>query len=223
MMRPILLVTCLIIALLPSLAMADGDARMQIELNAEKLNVQPSWLHGHIKQAVGMALPILWQRIVPAHAINQMPRKPNALRFLKKASPNENGVTVLFNEKRVFDYLKQNRIPYYAEQNAEATVPEPDTSMPVAIDQPVPVMSTPAAPVVTLLSIERHASLPEQVLLEDDLAKDPHVRSLILQQVNRFGQQYRLLLKQPGDGWLTTWFRNRGMTLTQTVDGWLAR
>ena len=222
MMRPILLVTCLIIALLPSLALADGDARMQIELNAGKLDVQPAWLQSHIKKAAEMALPVLWQRIVPAHAINQMPKKPNALRFLKKASPNVNGVTILFNEKRVFDYLKQNRIPFYAEQHAEATAPEPDTSMP-AIDQPAPVMSTPAAPVITLLSIERHASLPEQVLLEEDLAKDPHVQSLILQQVNSFGQQYRLRLKQPGDSWLTTWFTNRGMTLTQTVDGWLAR
>jgi len=74
-----------------------------------------------------------------------------------------------------------------------------------------------------ILSIERRASLPEQVLFEEELRRDPRIVDLSLRQVNRDGQQYRLLLKGSDDQWLTQWFKRRGLTLTSTVEGWVAR
>jgi len=232
-MRRALLLTLLFLALPPSIAQAEPDMRMQVELDAEKAGVKPTWLHSHIKEAAEMALPQLWQRIVPQHALGQIPEHAKAVRFLKRAIPNETGVTILFSGKRVFSYLKQHRIPYYAEQSATQPVTLPAAATliePTATEQTaaqpaasLPDISTAAAPLITMLTIEHHASLPEQVLLEQDLSNDPHVQRLTLKRVSRFGEQYQLLLKQPDDHWLAAWFAHRGMTITQSVDGWVAR
>lgn len=74
-----------------------------------------------------------------------------------------------------------------------------------------------------LLSMERQASLPEQVLFEDDLKHDPRIIHLSLRQVNRDMQQYRLQLKGPDHQWLIEWFEQRGLELSQTQEGWVAR
>ncbi|NWF38400.1 hypothetical protein F3F96_04565 [Mariprofundus sp. NF] len=73
------------------------------------------------------------------------------------------------------------------------------------------------------LSIERQASLPEQVLFEEELRRDPRILDLSLKQVNPDGQQYRLQLRDADDQWLTHWFKRRGLTLSPTIEGWVAR
>lgn len=73
-----------------------------------------------------------------------------------------------------------------------------------------------------LLTVQRQAALPEQVLFEDDLRHDSHVRSLLLKRVNRASQQYRLKLKGGDSQWLVQWFSDRGMHLRATEEGWVA-
>ncbi|NWF35292.1 hypothetical protein [Mariprofundus sp. KV] len=73
------------------------------------------------------------------------------------------------------------------------------------------------------LTIERQASLPEQVLFEEELRRDPRILDLSLKQVNRDGQQYRLQLRGADDQWLAHWFKRRGLTLSPTIEGWVAR
>ena len=74
-----------------------------------------------------------------------------------------------------------------------------------------------------LLTLERQASLAEQVLFEEELSRDPRVLGLLLHRVNREVQQYSLHLNGADDQWLVEWFRLRGMALTPVVDGWVAR
>ncbi len=211
----------LMLLCLQQMAFAQPDARMQIELTAQEQGVEVRWLHANIQKAADMALPQLWARIIPQHAIDQIPKHVKAVRFLQKAVPNDLGVSITFNEKRVLSYLKHNNIPYYAEQSASNAAIEAQATQPAVDNQntfqaPVPLPSI-------LLTIERQASLPEQVLFEDDLAHDPRVLRLTLRQVNRNQQQYRLQLKSSDSLWLVPWFGNRGMTLTQSLDGWVAR
>jgi len=204
-------------------AFAQQDARMQIDVMAEEQGVELRWLHANIGKAADMALPQLWQRIVPQHALDQLPKHVKAVRFLKKAVPNEQGVSILFSEKRVLSYLKQNHIPYYAEQPADAAPVEPQPAQPVIDDQRELLSISEPALQSGLLTIQRQTSLPEQVLFEDDLAHDPRILSLTLRQVKKDRLQYRLQLKSSHDLWLIEWFRNRGMTLTQSVEGWVAQ
>lgn len=244
---------------LPLFASAATDARMQVDVVAEEQGVEVNWLHANIRKAADMALPQLWSRIIPQHAIAQLPKHVKAVRFLQKAVPTEQGVSIQFNEKRVLRYLQQNNIPYYAEQSSDQPINQPVyQTADHAIIQPQvsqfqPQFQTPQsqmeqssflpqqddqqvagnqaqplpfaqAPLLTgLLTIQRQASLPEQVLFEQDLAHDPRIRSLTLRQVNRGGQQYQLKLKGSNDQWLREWFRHRGMMLTASVEGWVAQ
>ncbi len=219
-------------------SVAAPDARMQVDLVAEQQGVSIRWLHSHIRQAPDLALPQLWQRIVPLQAMAQIPEHVKAVRFLQKAVPNEQGVTIVFNQTRVFRFLKQHQIPYYAEQSAaavpaqpaDAVAPEngehaalPLPGLPAGLPETsVPTVGATGAQ-TALLTVIRQASLPEQVLFEEDLLHDPHVLSLTLQQVNRDRQQYRLQLRSADDQWLRAWFRSRGMTLTPSLDGWVAQ
>ncbi len=212
--------TAFVLLCMQQAAFAQPDARMQIEVAAQEQGVDVRWLHAHIRKAAGMALPQLWARIIPEHAIDQIPKHVKAVRFLQKAVPNELGVRIIFNEKRVLSYLKQHHIPYYAEQSASNAVIEPQPTEP-AMNNQTGALQTPLPSV--LLTIERHASLPEQVLFEDDLAHDPRVLNLTLKQVSRDQQQYRLQLNSSDEQWLIAWFSSRGMTLTQSFDGWVAR
>jgi len=214
----------LMLACFQQAAFAAQDARMQVDVLAEEQGVEVRWLHANIQKAADMALPQLWSRLVPQHAQDQIPKKVKAVRFLQKAIPNEQGVSILFNEKRVLRYLKKNNIPYYAEQSADNAVIEPQ---PARADQGA-IPGSYAPPVqmplqVGLLTVQRPASLPEQILFEDELARDPRVLSLMPRQINKGSQMYRLQLKTPDDQWLMAWFNNRGMRLTQSVDGWVAR
>ncbi|MFQ5519411.1 MAG: hypothetical protein ACE5E3_05355 [Mariprofundus sp.] len=217
---------CAPLLCVPSFAMAEADARMHVEVLAEKHAVKVGWLHAHIKKAADLALPTLWYRLVPQEAHALIPEKVKAIRFLQKATPSSDGVSITFHKKRVLRFLQKNSIPYYATQSARMpepqqpaaqAAPEQDVSKPVALQQ---LFSPP--PAGKLLTIQRQASLPEQVLFEDDLGRDPRIASLKLRQVNREFQQYRLQLKGADEQWLSQWFRRRGLTLSPSVEGWIA-
>ena len=226
----------LALLLLPAFAYAAPDARMQVDVAAEAEGVDVNWLHANIRKAADMALPQLWGRIIPQHAIKQIPAGVKAVRFLQKAVPTAQGVRILFNEKRVLRYLQQHNIPYYAEQSAAQTVDgaqmsSASASAPIAAPGGQPpagtsdgLLPSAHAPLLTgVLTLQRRASLPEQALFEEDLARDPHVVSLTLRLVNRNQQQYRLQMKGPDDQWLQRWFQRRGMLLTASVDGWVVQ
>ena len=305
--------------------LAAADDRMLVEVSAEKQHVEVNWMHINIKRASAMALPQLWNRIIPQSAQSLLPRRIKAMRFLEKATPTETGVSILFHRKRVLSYLEAQHIPYIAEppslnlniqlydaagrrmnqtaadltdyagemaafwgyhltpQGAplvllwrwmdhrqvslnvrRGNAGEPESydvrhisgGDPLASLKPwlsdvllktrdlhatsavvVNTLAEPVVPVVPvqagmpmqaafasglLLTIQREASLPEQVLFEDDLRHNPHVRSLLLKRVNRASQQYRLWLKNGDSQWLIQWFRQRGMSLSATAEGWVA-
>jgi len=201
---------------------AEPDARMQINVLATEQGVEVRWLHANIRKAADLALPELWRRMIPQHAMDQIPKHVKAIRFLQKAVPNNLGVKITFSEKQVLNYLKQHQISYYAEQSADNTIIGSQTAPPM-VDDGAHFPSVQAPLQAGLLRIQRQASLPEQVLFEEELARDPRVLSLSLSQVNKDRQQYRLQLKSPDDQWMMAWFSRRGMTLTQSVEGWLAR
>jgi len=318
-------------------ACAASDARMQVDVLAnDEEGSGLNQLHANIQHAAELALPLLWNRIIPRKARDSMPVKLNALLFMQRAAPTDNGVSITFHDGRVLSYLKSNGLPYieqapvwnlsiqlrnesgqtmsqsasllqaYAETSAtnwgykldesgdslillwrwldrkqvnliargtsrlgefsetrllaagdpvpqleewltevllkardalagpqEETVPviAPDaTSATITALPQQKTASTESAEQLLpasqdsylLLSIERQASLPEQVLFEDDLQRDPRIINLSLRQVNRDGQQYHLLLKGSDDQWLVEWFRQRGLILSPTLEGWVA-
>ncbi|GAV20178.1 hypothetical protein MMIC_P1142 [Mariprofundus micogutta] len=211
-------ITLILTLLLASFtAHADTDPRMVFKvLPDENRGITVQDLHRDVRAAADMALPKLWFRIVPDYAQNQIPKKVKAVRFLKRATPTPEGVTITFNAKRVFAWLKSNNIPSFD-----------DPAEPVAQMQTETTMSEPIAAVAKgaylILMVHRHASLPEQVLFEEDLKREPRIADLSLRQVNRDGQQYRLRLNGSDDQWLTLWFKRRGLTLSPTIEGWVAR
>ncbi|MDQ6993725.1 MAG: hypothetical protein Q9M31_09625 [Mariprofundus sp.] len=79
-----------------------------------------------------------------------------------------------------------------------------------------------AKAIFLLLKVERRASLPEQILFEQDLRRNSHIADMSLYQVNRAGQTYRLRLNGGDDQWLHDWFTLRGMHLKPTIEGWVA-
>jgi hypothetical protein len=316
--------------------LAATDVRMQVDVPAsDKKGTRLNELHTDIRHTAELALPTLWNRIIPQKARNSIPKKVNALLFMQRATPTMMGVSITFHDRRVFSYLKSNKLPYieqepvwnlsiqlrntygdampqsasllqaYAEKSAidwgykldesgdslilqwqwldqkqvrltargtsrlgefsearwlaagdpfpqlkawltevllkardahaksqQETAPATDTTPAVIIESPQQdaAHAEPAEqslPVAQdsylLLSMERQASLPEQVLFEDDLKREPRIISLVLRQVNRDGRQYRLHLKGSDDQWLVEWLRQRGLEVSPTVDGWVAR
>ncbi len=302
-----------------------ADPRMEFEVKANQgkgISVQD--LHRDVRAAAEMALPQLWFRIVPNDARKKIPAKMKAVSFLERATPTPEGVTITFNARRVFAWLKANNVPYveqlpalnldvqlldakgrsmdqsarvlkaYAQQTSsfwgyaldenaaslvlswqyqnnrqvllsvrgtsrlgefsdmrqlasgdpvtqlkpwlseillkarDSSIPSVENETQVARqDSASPSQPASVSPVsqgiYLLLSIQRHASLPEQVLFEEDLRRERRILDLSLRQVNRDGQQYRLRLNGADDQWLTLWFKHRGLTLSPTIEGWVAR
>jgi hypothetical protein len=116
---------------------------------------------------------------------------------------------------------QEETVPVIAPDGTSATItalPQQKTAPTESAEQLLPASQDS----YLLLSIKRQASLPEQVLFEDDLQRDPRIINLSLRQVTRDGQQYRLLLKGSDDQWLVEWFRQRGLILSPTLEGWVA-
>jgi len=217
-----MLAACMLLCAQPYAFAEEPDTRMQIAVIAATQGVEVRWLHANIQRAATMALPQLWNRLIPRHAHGLVPKKVNAIRFLKKAVPTEKGVNIIFDQRRVLSYLKNNNVPYYVEQSVGHS--ETGVRIPRSVDgQSGQAPLAQAEGRSGLLTIQRQASLPEQVLFEDDLGRDPHVVTLLLRQVNGQGRQYRLSLKGSDDQWLFEWIKRRGMTLTASVEGWVVR
>ncbi|MDQ6969245.1 MAG: hypothetical protein Q9M16_01880 [Mariprofundus sp.] len=331
-----------------------ADARMQVDVVAKTEQVEVSWLHANVRKAAALALPQLWQRIVPRSAHGLIPKRLKAIQFLEKASPTASGMRISFHQQRVMNFLKKHKIPYIAQQPAlnivlqvynqagqamgqtanallanashlakplgyrmddrgaslvllwrwldkqgvslnlrgnsklkefsetrrlragdplkqlqpwlhevllkardayveQATTPVESvqaeagtgtalapagqggqqgmTGLPaqglasaavIAAGFNTPPVAVTHSPLTLILRVQRQASLADQVQLEDELQQDPRILNLSLRQVNQQGQQYRLQLKGSDDQWLTAWFAHRGMTLTPTIEGWVA-
>lgn len=312
-----------LLLLLPQLALAANDPRMQIELVAdESKGITVESLHGNIRKAADLALPQLWKRMLLQDDKHLIPEKTKAVLFLQRATPTEDGLRVIFNQRRVTAFLKKHNIPFIEtyptwllsvqmSNSSNRSMPESAAMLQelaassaaawgyglegsreslilhwrwldsshislsvrgtsklgeysetreVASGDPFQQLepwliqtllkarnsyatSAPGEAEVTnndaatngiatkpaatreflTLAIERQASLPEQVLFEEELRRDPRILDLSLKQVNRDGQQYRLRLKNSDDQWLSHWFKRRGLKLTPTIEGWVAR
>ena len=112
-----MLAACMLLCAQPAAFAEEPDTRMQIAVIAAKQGVEVRWLHANIQRAATMALPQLWNRLIPRHAHGLIPKKVNAIRCLKKAVPTEKGVNIIFDQRRGLSYLKNNKVPYYVEQS----------------------------------------------------------------------------------------------------------
>lgn len=322
----LLMVFVLAVLCMPGAVWAVEDGRMQVFVPAGEEPDSLRKLHTNIGGAAQLALPRLWDRVIPQRERNAVSGKINALQFLQRATPTDSGVIVTFSKKRVLAYLKANGLPAIDEQpslhleiqlqnqsgqsmaqsasllqmyaaNAavdwgvsldgygsslvlqwrwldqqqvnliargtsrlgefsetrrlgagdpvlqlrewliEVLLRARDANV-LPLEEPVAVVASDlGAPGIPgeqpalsetqekhlLLTLERQASLAEQVLFEDELKRDPHVIALLLHRVNRDVQQYRLHLNDADDSWLVEWFNQRGMQLTPVVEGWVAR
>ena len=107
----------LCLCLLQSPALAD-DERMQVDIVAATQEVEVNWLHANVREAAALALPQLWNRIVPQYAHGLIPKRMKAVRFMQKATPTEEGIRIAFHQQRVMNYLQENNLPYISEQPA---------------------------------------------------------------------------------------------------------
>ncbi|MFQ5582217.1 MAG: hypothetical protein ACE5F3_06290 [Mariprofundaceae bacterium] len=309
-----------ILALLCSAQVLGTDPRMRVEILPDEENGQIQVLRADIKKAVEVALPMLWNRLIPMHVRNAIPEDVRGLGLLLRASPTADGIRITFNRSRVFQYLKKQQIPYietppgfnvtvymhnlsgismpqsaallvsYADEEAthwgyqlkerapalvlswrwldqqqvslsvrgnsrlpefvETKVLEAGDPLPQMQDWLLEVMlkardayASDAAIAVSadavadteegvptaqdglevMLTLQRNVALPEQVLLEDALRRNPRVAALVPYLLSSEVQQYRLILKSADDSWLAGWFARNGMQLSPRPDGWLAQ
>lgn len=69
------------------------------------------------------------------------------------------------------------------------------------------------------ITVQRSGSLLEQVALEDSLARDPRVRSIVPVALSSSMQRYALRLETGDTSWLSEWFSRRGYRLDRQLDG----
>ncbi|MDT8375713.1 MAG: hypothetical protein RQ867_03125 [Mariprofundaceae bacterium] len=89
---------------------AGTDARMVVEVQADAEGRVPS-----VQEAIELALPLLWDRIIDSRARGSLSENMKATPFLQRVLPRSDGVQVSFNEARVRQYLDQQQIPYLKE------------------------------------------------------------------------------------------------------------
>jgi len=76
---------------------------------------------------------------------------------------------------------------------------------------------------ITLI-VARDSRLLEQVALEESLAHDVRVRSIVPVRLGRLERHYKVWIEGGDSRWLGEWFSRRGYTLIRQSDGgWLAR
>jgi len=71
------------------------------------------------------------------------------------------------------------------------------------------------------LTIDRAASLTEQVLLEADLRRQPHVTQLLPLRLAPNERSYRVRTTDDG-AWLGRWLSQHGFSVERTRNGWRA-
>ncbi|HXH72615.1 MAG TPA: hypothetical protein VNI58_07375 [Mariprofundaceae bacterium] len=164
-------------------------------------------LHANISLAVEHALPLLWGRLLTAEEISNLPQDVRGIQFLQRVIPTSTGVKVIFDEGRVSKFLDDQKVlqtTTAAESPVGGGAGEPITHTGLDLD----------------LTINRTATLPEQVLLESDLRSDPRVASLTPYWLNANMCKYRLRLKIADDSWVPLWFAQHGLQVTPLPEGW---
>jgi len=287
---------------------ANTDPRMVVEVGADEQGKVPA-----VQEAIQLALPILWDRVVEDSARSLASDSMRATTFLLRVVPQSDHVEVTFNQERVWQYLDEKQIAYlkeplqlnmqiemvdsrgttmsktaeallaYAHEAAKArgivfatdapllqarwrwldgaqvylkvegqsrltgftetrsmqagdpleqlhawiesllikarsTDPtEMATFVEPAIEQPTD------GTMVLMLTIEQPATLPAQVVFEESLRQNSHVKLLLPTLLSSSSRKYRMVLHNADDSWLAEWFRRRGMQATATMDGWLVQ
>lgn len=80
-----------------------------------------------------------------------------------------------------------------------------------------------AAGIEAILTVDVPATLAEQVILEDALARHPRVAAVVPKFLSHDSRQYLLRLKGDDDKWVPAWFKRRGMEVFSTPQGWQVR
>ena len=292
--------------MLTAYSYADTDPRMVVEVRADEQGKVPA-----VQEAIQLALPILWDRVVEDSARSTVSDSMRATTFLLRVVPQPDHVEVTFNQDRVWQYLDQKQVAYLKEplrlnlkiemmnssgsgmpKTAEALLTYAQgvaKARGILLDAGAPLLQAkwrwldaaqvylkvdgeslltgfsetrsmkagdpleqlqawvqsllikarsayvtkttlPAEPtieqptdgtMVLLLTIEQPATLPAQVVFEDSLRQNSHVKLLVPTFLSGNSRQYRMVLHNADDSWLADWFRRRGMQATATADGWL--
>jgi hypothetical protein len=71
-----------------------------------------------------------------------------------------------------------------------------------------------------ILTLESSAHLPAQVIFEDALRQNAHVKSITPTYLSATRRQYHILLNDRDDTWVPHWFQRRGMQALPTPEGW---
>lgn len=98
------------LALLATVAHAQNDTRMVVEIPANEHGEFPP-----VRDAIQSALPQLWDRILPAASRSSVSDDTNATQFLLRVVPQSKSMQVIFNEQRVWQYLDEKQIAYLKE------------------------------------------------------------------------------------------------------------
>jgi len=89
--------------------------------------------------------------------------------------------------------------------------------------EPVQAAVVPTDNSELILHIERSATLPEQVLIEDALRRDRRIRQLLPLYLSGKEREYRIKLAVMDGSWIPAWFAQHGMTATAMPNGWLVQ
>lgn len=287
---------------------ADTDPRMVVEVGADKQGHVPA-----VQEAIQLALPILWDRVVEDSFRSSVSDSMRATTFLLRVVPQSDHVEVTFNQDRIWQYLDSKEIAYLKEplrlnlqiqmtNSSDNTMPKTAEALlgyaqgvakarGIVLDSRAPLLqanwrwldaaqvhlsvdgdsllsgytetrsmtagdpleqlqswveallmkarstyitnvTTPVeatieqptdATMVLLLTMDLPATLATQVVFEDSLRQNSHVKLLVPTFLSANSRQYRMVLHTADDGWIAEWFRRRGMQATATVDGWLVQ
>lgn len=304
----LILLTFSVLMLSTTYSYADTDPRMVVEVGADEQGKVPA-----VQEAIQLALPTLWDRVVEDSARSLASDSMRATTFLLRVVPQPDHVEVTFNEERVWQYLDEKQIAYLKEplrlnmqiemvdssgtamlKTAQALLAHAQEvakarGIVFAADAPLlqarwrwldgaqvylkvegqsrltgftetrslqagdPLgqlqawiesllikarstdlteVATPVEPVieqptdgtmVLMLTIEQPATLPAQVIFEESLRQNSHVKLLVPTLLSSSSRKYRMVLHAADDSWLAEWFRRRGMQATATMDGWMVQ
>lgn len=107
-----LLAAALVFALLGSVdaVHAANDPRMVVELPQQDV------VNLDMKRVLELALPVLWQRVVPTQDMDKAARLQASTSLILQYKTSRNGVKLIFNPIQVRNYLARNRIQMIVER-----------------------------------------------------------------------------------------------------------
>ncbi len=108
--RLFLLAACLLFG--SAAAAAQEDPRFSVLVTPADEQESVADLHADVRTAARRALPVLWDRLIPASAREQAPDEATALRLLRRAVPTPEGVRIVFDRERVARLLDEAGIPW---------------------------------------------------------------------------------------------------------------